>query len=99
MSGQPHIAPDDIRRIATLARLELDGAEVESLAREMESILGYIDILKEVDIEGAEPFLGAGNRELPFREDEPRDSLPRDAALGNAPEQAGGCFLVPPIQG
>lgn len=99
MSEQPHISAEEIRNIATLARLKLEDAEVGTLRQEMESILGYIDILKEVDIEGVEPFLGAGNRELRFREDVPRDSLPRDVALANAPEQVDGCFLVPPIQG
>lgn len=99
MTASPHIAPDDIRRIATLARLKLDDAEVGALTREMESILGHIDILKEMDIEGVEPFLGASHRDLPFREDEPLPSLPRGMALANAPEQADGCFVVPPIQG
>lgn len=99
MDTQPRISAADIRHIATLARLKLDDAEVDTLRQDMEKILGHIDTLKEVDIEGVEPFLGAGIRELRFREDVPRDSLPRDEALANAPEQADGCFLVPPIQG
>jgi aspartyl-tRNA(Asn)/glutamyl-tRNA(Gln) amidotransferase subunit C len=84
-------------KIAWLARLRLEDAEIETLARQLGQILEYIDILGEVDTEDVEPMAHAVDVANVFRDDAVRESLPRDAALANAPRSDGQCFLVPEI--
>jgi aspartyl-tRNA(Asn)/glutamyl-tRNA(Gln) amidotransferase subunit C len=88
---------DDVRKVARLARLKLSEAEVESYSRQLGQVLQYIDVLAEVDTTGVEPMAHAIEVANVLRPDERRDSLPRDAALSNAPKTDGRYFLVPPI--
>ncbi len=95
MSDQ--LTPDVVRRVARLSRLKLDDGEVARLATELSQVLHYVDQLNEVDVSGVEPMAHAIEFTNVFRADEPRPSLPRDAALSNAPKTDGKYFLVPPI--
>lgn len=88
---------EEAKRIADLAHLELDDAALVRMAEEMTKILTYIDQLREVDVEGFEEH--AGSQTTPFREDEPRPSLDRALAERNAPQWAGGFFVVPKVIG
>jgi aspartyl-tRNA(Asn)/glutamyl-tRNA(Gln) amidotransferase subunit C len=94
------ITADDVRLTATLARLELDDHEVTRLTRELDGILGYMDLLDTLDVSGVEPMTHAVALDLPLRDDvlealEPQ--LPLDAALGDAPRRHDGFFEVPKI--
>ncbi len=51
----PSITPAQVRHIAKLARLQLSDGEVEKYTKELGSILGYVDILKEINTHGVEP--------------------------------------------
>lgn len=87
---------DEARRIAALAHLEFDDAGLQQIAQEMTKILGYIDQLREVDVEGlALPDAEA----TPMRDDEPRASVDRDAVAANAPAWRDGFFVVPKVIG
>lgn len=87
---------DEARRIADLAHLEFDEDGLQRMAAEMTRILGYIDQLREVDVEGFEEHDAAAT---PMREDEPRPSVPRDAVARNAPAWRDGLFVVPKVLG
>lgn len=76
----------DVAKVAELARLELKPEEEDHLHREMESIVGYIDMLGELDVEGIEPTAHAVPLTNICREDVAEDSFPRDVMLKNAPE-------------
>jgi aspartyl-tRNA(Asn)/glutamyl-tRNA(Gln) amidotransferase subunit C len=89
--------PATVRRIARLARIRLDEAEVPRLQRELNGILGWIEQLNEVDIEDVEPLTGAAEMALKMREDEVTDGGIRDAILANAPDRAGDYFAVPKV--
>ena len=89
------ITREEVRRIATLARLSLDDAEAEALTGQLDAILRYVDVLRALDTTGVEPTAQIAEQATPMREDEPRPSLPQEAALANAPRSAGGAFLVP----
>ena len=91
------LTPDVVRRVARLARLKLDDSEVAKLATELSQVLHYVDQLNEVDSASVEPMAHAIEFTDVFRVDEPRPSLPREAALSNAPKSDGKYFLVPPI--
>lgn len=87
----------DINHVAKLARLDLGPDEQAKYEKQLASILGYIDQLKTLDVTGVEPLAHAGDFANVFRADEPKPSLPTVEALANAPEQAGGSFVVPKV--
>ncbi|HWE27035.1 MAG TPA: Asp-tRNA(Asn)/Glu-tRNA(Gln) amidotransferase subunit GatC [Polyangia bacterium] len=94
------ITADDVRLTATLARLELSDEEVTRLTRELDAILGYMELLDQLDVGGVPPMTHAVSLDLPLRDDvlealEPQ--LPLEAALGDAPRRHDGCFEVPKI--
>lgn len=91
-----NIDRDEARRIAKLAHLELDDAALERVAGEMTTILGYIDQLREVNVEGIELAAGAAT---PMRDDTPRPSIARELAARNAPSWTDGFFVVPQVIG
>jgi aspartyl-tRNA(Asn)/glutamyl-tRNA(Gln) amidotransferase subunit C len=65
----PALTPDQVRHIAKLARLELSEEEVASLATELTNILGYVDMLGEVDTKGVEPTAQVTGLHNALRED------------------------------
>ena len=88
---------EEVAKVAVLARLKLTEAEIETLTTQLSDVLGYVDILNEVDTENVEPMVHAVELTNIFREDEVRESLPREEALANAPKSDGRAFLVPQI--
>lgn len=88
---------DDVLKVARLARLKLTEAEVADYTDKLGSILAYVDSLNEVDTDEVEPMVHAVELSNVFRTDEVRPSLPRSAALANAPKTDGQFFLVPQI--
>lgn len=89
----------DVDKVAVLARLKLTAAERDRMAAQLGDILEYVDMLNEVDTEDVEPMAHAVELMNVLRDDVERESLPREAALANAPKTDGECFLVPPILG
>jgi len=89
---------EEVRRIATLARLRLLPQEEARLAGELSAILDYVRLLEELDVSGVEPMTHAlASAETPFRGDEVRPGLSPEEALSNAPAREGTCFQVPRI--
>jgi aspartyl-tRNA(Asn)/glutamyl-tRNA(Gln) amidotransferase subunit C len=88
---------EDVARVAVLARLKLSDAELTALTSQLGRVLEYVDVLNEVDTDGVEPMAHAVEMQNVLRNDEIRESLPRDAALANAPKTDGQSFLVPQI--
>jgi len=88
---------DEVRRVAALARLTLTQQETEEFGRQLTRILGYVEKLNAVDVDGVEPMPHAVDGLNVFRPDIRTDSLERDNALQNAPRTDGRFFLVPQI--
>jgi aspartyl-tRNA(Asn)/glutamyl-tRNA(Gln) amidotransferase subunit C len=89
---------EQVLHVAKLARLRLDDAEVETMAGELSGILGHVDRIADLDLEGVEPTSHVVELENVLRADEPWTSLPREVVLANAPEPSGGAFRVPSPQ-
>jgi len=87
----------DVAKVALLARLKLTDSELDLLTAQMGQVLQYVGLLNEVDTADVEPMAHAVELSNVFREDEERPSLPREAALANAPRSDGKCFVVPQI--
>lgn len=91
------ITPETVAHVATLARLDIDPAQIGQLADQIGQILDYVDTLNQVDTEGIVPTAHAVAMVNAFRDDDPRPCLDREAALANAPENENGQFVVPRI--
>ncbi len=91
----------DVRKIATLAHLEITDEEVAVYTPQMESIVAYVEQLNELDTNDVEPMLGGltkeGEATFAEREDEPHDSLCQANALKEAPSSVQGHFQVPKV--
>ena len=87
----------DIKYVAHLARLSLSPDEEKQLGAQLGHILGYIETLKEVNVEGVEPTAHAFPLVNVTRPDEIQPGLTSEEALRNAPAQANGLFMVPKI--
>lgn len=86
-----------VRRIARLARIHLDEAEVARFQQELNGIIGWIEQLNEVDVTDVEPLTGAAQMALKMREDVVTDGNIPEKVLANAPERAGDFFTVPKV--
>lgn len=91
------ISRAEVEKVSLLARLRLSEPELDQMTREMGAILGYIDLLSEVNTESVEPMAHALDVSNAFREDAARPSLARELALANAPHHNGECYLVPAV--
>lgn len=91
------VSPEEVRRIARLARLRFTPEEEHRLAGEMSRILDYAAQFREVDTAGVEPLYHVLDLENVFRADEPVQRITRDAALERAPDHDGTYFRVPKV--
>jgi aspartyl-tRNA(Asn)/glutamyl-tRNA(Gln) amidotransferase subunit C len=89
------VTPDDVRRIADLARLAVPEARVPALVAELNGILAHMDELARVDAAGAAAAELAGQPGMRLRPDTVGDLPVRDALPGIAPAFRDGFFLVP----
>jgi aspartyl-tRNA(Asn)/glutamyl-tRNA(Gln) amidotransferase subunit C len=94
------IERDQVLHVARLARIRLSEDEVDRMAGEMAKILEHVERMNELDLDDVEPTSHVVELQNVLREDVPRDSLPRERALEQAPDAAQGGFRVPsPGQG
>jgi aspartyl-tRNA(Asn)/glutamyl-tRNA(Gln) amidotransferase subunit C len=89
--------PATVRRIASLARIRVEEAEIPALQSELNGILGWIEQLNEVDVEGVEPLAGGAQMALRLREDAVTDGGYPEKILANAPDREGEFFAVPKV--
>jgi len=86
---------DDVRHIASLARLTVDDARLSTLVGELNGILAHMEELQKVDVTGVPVDLAAGLTAMPLRGDDGQQyplARPREAF---APDRRDGFFLVP----
>ena len=92
---------NDVERIATLARLELDDAEKHLFVRQLSEVLDYAEQIQAIDTSGVPPTSQVLSKEPTDRDDAPRPGLSNDEALANAPDPSPqtGLFRVPRVIG
>ncbi|MEM7189840.1 MAG: Asp-tRNA(Asn)/Glu-tRNA(Gln) amidotransferase subunit GatC [Pseudomonadota bacterium] len=88
---------DTVRRVAQLARIAVDENELEPLAGELNAILGWVEQLGEVDVDGVEPMTSVTPMSLKQREDAVTDGERQADVLSNAPESREGFYAVPKV--
>ncbi len=84
-------------RVAKLARIKVEPAALPALAGEFNTILGFIEQLNEVDIDGIEPMTSVTPQVLKRREDVVTDGDQQARVLSNAPDAREGFFAVPKV--
>ena len=83
---------EEVRHVASLARVDLEEREVERFADQFADILGHFEALDDVpDVEGEADLANV------MRPDEVREGLTREEALSNAPETEDGQFRGPRV--
>jgi aspartyl-tRNA(Asn)/glutamyl-tRNA(Gln) amidotransferase subunit C len=90
------ITREQVLHVAKLARLALTEEEVERLGGQLDAILDAVSKVSELDLSDVPPTSHPLDLVNVLADDEPRPSLPREAALANAPRAEGGAFRVPP---
>jgi aspartyl-tRNA(Asn)/glutamyl-tRNA(Gln) amidotransferase subunit C len=89
----------EVEKVSLLGRLLLQPDELDRMTSQLGQIVGYVEQLGELNTENVEPMAHAVRMQNVFRADEVRPSLDRAAALANAPQQDGECYLVPAVLG
>jgi aspartyl-tRNA(Asn)/glutamyl-tRNA(Gln) amidotransferase subunit C len=93
------LSREDVEKVALLGRLRLSPEELDRMTAQLGAIVGYVDLLAELNTDDVEPMAHAVELTNVFRADEERPSLPVAEALANAPDQDGQFYLVPAVLG
>ena len=88
---------DTARKVAKLARIRVDEADLPALAGKLSGILGFMEQLGEVDVTGVEPMTSVTPMQLRRRADVVTDGGQQAAVLANAPDAREGFFAVPKV--
>ncbi len=104
------VTEKDVLYVADLTNLELTEAERARMVKDLNSILEYVDRLKELDTSNVEPMAQTSDRfgidesktgtarfAYAMREDKTGPSLPREVVMENAPDSDGAFFKVPKV--
>lgn len=84
-------------RVAKLARIKVEPDRLPALAGEFNTILGFIEQLGEVDVDGVEPMTSVTPQRLKRRVDAVTDGSQQAKVLANAPDAREGFFAVPKV--
>ena len=91
------IDTETARRVAKLARIKVEDQDLPALAQDFNRIIGFVEELNEVDIDGVEPMTSVTPMRLKRRVDEVTDGNMTDKVLANAPDAREGFFAVPKV--
>ncbi|MAM62666.1 MULTISPECIES: Asp-tRNA(Asn)/Glu-tRNA(Gln) amidotransferase subunit GatC [unclassified Maritimibacter] len=91
------IDKDTARKVAHLARIRVEDDALPALADEFNTILGFIEQLNEVNVDGIEPMTSVTPQRLKRREDVVTEGDQADKILKNAPDAREGFFAVPKV--
>ena len=91
------IDKDTVKHISKLARISLDENKVESLSKDLTSIMKFIENLNKLNTDKTKPLTSIINASLKSRKDEVKDGKIRDQILKNSPEKNEEFFVVPKV--
>ena len=96
------LSENDVRKVARLARLAISDAQVREYRGQLAAVLGLMERLREVDVEGVEPMSHPSDRVNRLDQDEPREpatTLSTEALMAMAPEKMEPFVKVPKVIG
>ena len=86
-----------VKKVAKLARIEINVEEETTLITELNNILGWVDELQQVNTDSVEPMLSVFNESMQMREDQAESNFDNNQILDNSPESNSGFFVVPKV--
>lgn len=97
MKEMAKVTKEQVEKIADVARLDINEEETEVLVQQLNDMLNYADVLKDLDTEGVEPLYQVHEHTNVLRKDEPRQWITQEDALKNASVHKDQQFQVPSI--
>ena len=91
------IDKDRVKHISKLARISLDDKKIKGLAKDLSSIMKFIEKLNELNTDKTKPLASIINASLRSRDDEVKDGKIRDQILKNSPDKNKEFFVVPKV--
>ena len=91
------IDKDTIKHISKLARISLDDKKIDSLSKDISSIMKFIEKLNKLNTDKINPFTSIINSSLKSRIDEVKEEKIRDQILKNSPDSNDEFFVVPKV--
>jgi aspartyl-tRNA(Asn)/glutamyl-tRNA(Gln) amidotransferase subunit C len=89
------LTADTTQAIAKLSGIRLDDTEMSDMTRDLRAVVGYFDLLNDLDTRGIKPMAHILPRMNHWREDAVRPSSPRDDLIANAPSRQDGYVVSP----
>lgn len=93
------LSSDEVKKVASLARLGLSDARAAAMAGQLSAVLGYVEKLRELDLEGVEPLVHVGDEVNRLAADEPGATLSNEDLMRMAPASDPPFVKVPKVLG
>jgi len=90
-----NLTREDVLKLADIAKLELSETQADALLGDLEKMLGFVDKVRALDLDGVEPLVYMTDRENVLRDDVPTEALSHTDALRNTPGADSDYFRVP----
>ena len=91
------IDKNTVIHISKLARISLDEKKIDSLSKDLTSIMKFIESLNKLNTDKTDPLTSIINASLKSRKDEVKDGKIRDQILKNSPDKNDEFFVVPKV--
>ena len=91
------IDKNQVKKVAKLSRISLDDSKLESLSKDLASILNFLEQLKKLDTKKTEPLTSIVDKTLEPRNDKINDGKIKDQILKNSPDKNEEFFIVPKV--
>ena len=86
-----------VKRVARLARIAVSDADAEALKAELNTILGFVEQMNEVDVVGVEPMTSVAAMSMKMRADIVTEGEQAEGVVANAPAREASFFVVPKV--
>ena len=91
------IDKNQVKKVAKLSRISLDDSKLESLSKDLDSILNFVEQLNKLDTKKTEPLTSIVDKTLEPRSDKINDGKIKDQILKNSPDKNEEFFIVPKV--
>ena len=91
------IDKNQVKTVAKLSRISLDGKKLETLSNDLDTILSFVEELKKLDTKKTEPLTSIVDKTLEPRNDKINDGKIKDEILKNSPDKNEEFFIVPKV--
>ena len=91
------IEKNQVKKVAKLSKISLNDSKLESLSKDLASILNFVEQLKKLDTKKTEPLTSIVDKTLEPRNDKINDGKIKDQILKNSPNKNDEFFIVPKV--